>query len=108
MSDPQQRRRTCGTMVVHNRLLSTDPAYAAARVASENNAFGARLRGVAGRVGTTRIPVVVHVVFNNARPGQNIADAQIQSQVDVLNRDFRLRNLDAATAPPVFRALAGD
>ena len=33
------------------------------------------------------IPVVVHVVYNT--PSQYISDAQVQSQIDALNRDFR-------------------
>ena len=37
-----------------------------------------------------RIPVVVHVVWNDL--AQNISDAQIQSQIEALNRDFRKRN----------------
>lgn len=39
------------------------------------------------------IPVVVHVLYSNAT--QNISDAQIQSQIDVLNEDFRRTNSDA-------------
>lgn len=39
------------------------------------------------------IPVVVHVVYNNGT--ENISDAQVQSQIDVLNADFRRTNSDA-------------
>ena len=39
------------------------------------------------------IPVVVHVVYKTSQ--QNISDAQIQSQLDVLNDDFRRNNSDA-------------
>ncbi|PHS10932.1 MAG: hypothetical protein COA88_01195 [Kordia sp.] len=39
------------------------------------------------------IPVVVHVIYNSA--SENISDAQIQSQIDVLNEDFRRTNSDA-------------
>ncbi len=39
------------------------------------------------------IPVVVHVLYRNAT--ENISVAQIQSQLDVLNEDFRRTNLDA-------------
>ncbi len=39
------------------------------------------------------IPVVVHVVYNNN--SQNISDSQIQSQLTVLNDDFRRLNSDA-------------
>jgi len=39
------------------------------------------------------IPVVVHVVYRTAT--ENISDAQIQTQLDVLNEDFRRLNSDA-------------
>ncbi len=39
------------------------------------------------------IPVVVHVVYKTN--AQNISDAQILSQIDVLNEDFRRTNSDA-------------
>ncbi|MDO6621431.1 DUF5011 domain-containing protein [Oceanihabitans sp. 1_MG-2023] len=39
------------------------------------------------------IPVVVHVLYRNST--ENISDAQIQSQLDVLNEDFRRTNADA-------------
>lgn len=39
------------------------------------------------------IPVVVHVIYSNSN--ENISDAQIQSQIDVLNEDFRRLNSDA-------------
>ncbi|MCB0630903.1 MAG: M43 family zinc metalloprotease [Saprospiraceae bacterium] len=35
------------------------------------------------------IPVVVHVVYNRRNTVEDISDAQIQSQIDVLNEDFR-------------------
>lgn len=38
------------------------------------------------------VPVVVHVVYNNDE--QNITDAQIQSQIDVINKDFRGTNVE--------------
>ncbi len=39
------------------------------------------------------IPIVVHVVYRT--PTENISDAQIQTQIDVLNADFRRLNSDA-------------
>lgn len=53
-----------------------------------------------------RIPVVVHVVYKNAT--ENISDAQVQSQIDALNRDFRKKNTDTANTPERFRHLAAD
>lgn len=45
--------------------------------------------------GIITIPVVVHVVYRNST--QNISNAQIQSQITVLNDDFRRTNGDANT-----------
>lgn len=52
------------------------------------------------------IPVVVHVVYNTA--AQNISDAQVQSQIDALNRDFRKLNADTVNIPSQFKSLAAD
>ena len=38
------------------------------------------------------IPVVFHILYSNST--QNISDAQIQSQLDILNADFRRQNND--------------
>jgi hypothetical protein len=52
------------------------------------------------------IPVVVHVVYNTLE--QNVSQAQIQAQIDVLTQDFRLANTDQANIPAPFRPLAAD
>ncbi|MBC8266474.1 MAG: T9SS type A sorting domain-containing protein [Flavobacteriales bacterium] len=52
------------------------------------------------------IPVVVHVVYKNN--SENISDAQIQSQIDVLNEDFRRLNQDANNTPFDFLPFAAD
>ncbi len=43
--------------------------------------------------GVITIPVVVHVVYRTN--SENISDAQVLSQIDVLNEDFRRTNSDA-------------
>jgi len=43
--------------------------------------------------GVVTIPVVVHVLYNNS--SENISDAQVLSQISVLNEDFRRTNSDA-------------
>ena len=52
------------------------------------------------------IPVVIHVLYNNA--AQNISDAQILSQFQSLNKDYRKLNADVAKVPAAFAPLAGD
>jgi hypothetical protein len=104
--DPLPTRRTCGTMQVHERLLRTAAGYREARDASENHALRFTLFPMAGRSGCTRIPVVVHVVFKTA--AQNISDAQIKSQIEVLTTDFRRKNADISTVPAAFAPLTAD
>ena len=99
--------RKCGTMDVHRRLLSSVPEYARARAEIENHARVYEAgQAVTLRTGITRIPVVVHVVWNT--PAQNVSEAQINSQIDVLNRDFRRTNPDVSTTPAPFLGLATD
>src|SRR6266705_2750558 len=56
--------------------------------------------------GVIKIPVVVHGLYNADR--QNISDAQIQSQIDVLNRDYRKQNPDTSQLPGYYSPLAAD
>jgi hypothetical protein len=104
--DEDQPARRCGTTEVHERLLRTEPSYVDARMVSEANAVAAAARGFAQRQGVTIIPVVVHVVSKTQ--AQNISDAQIQSQITVLNQDFRKTNPDVSSVPAAFQPLVAD
>lgn len=57
-----------------------------------------------------RIPVVVHVIHNGEAEGvgRNISDAQIISQLEVLNKDFNRLNADAGSTPAEFLGVAGN
>ncbi len=52
------------------------------------------------------IPIVFHVVYRTA--AENISDAQIMSQLQVLNDDFRRLNSDASNTPSDFSCVAAD
>ena len=56
--------------------------------------------------GVITIPVVVHVVYKEK--AQNISDAQIRSQIKVLNQDYRARNADISKVPEPFKPFIGD
>ncbi len=58
--------------------------------------------------GLITIPVVVHVVYPSSIPAANISNAQIQSQIDILNEDFRRMNADASNTPLDFVGVAAD
>jgi hypothetical protein len=52
------------------------------------------------------IPVVVHVLYKAS--GQNISDAQVLSQLAVLNNDYRMLNADKSLVPAAFKGHAAD
>ncbi len=62
------------------------------------------------RGGRIVIPVVVHVLHNgeDVGVGTNISDAQIQSQIDIMNRDFRRLNADISGVPSDFSGITAD
>lgn len=105
MPENPPRIRTCGASEVHQRLLQ-DPVYQANRIAIEQHISRSLLFNLSTRTGVVEIPVVVHVVYSDAVG--NISDAQVQSQIDALNRDYRKRNADAANIPAVWSQLAAD
>jgi hypothetical protein len=108
-SRPAARRRMCGAMEVHMRLLETDPGMRQRR--AEIHALTSRLiaEGASSRrmrFAPVTIPVVVHVVYSTA--AENIAASQITSQIDALNRDFSASNPDRMTCPSVWTGLIDD
>jgi hypothetical protein len=98
--------RTCVTMTLHNELVQASEMYRTNRRNIE--AFNTALRRAraARRTEVVRIPVVVHVLHHD--PAQNVSDAQIQSQIAVLNKDFRKLNQDLVKVPEPFRPFIGD
>ena len=102
------KQRTCGAMQEHQHLLETDPSFRKNQVALEH-ACQARLRSAAvARVAPYKFTVVVHVVHNPASPAEKISVAQVNSQIAVLNRDFRATNPDKSKTPAVFSGLVAD
>ena len=74
-----------------------------------NNQSGASYR-LADPNGIIIIPVVVHVLHRNEAEGTglNISLAQIQSQIAVLNEDFRRLNANRVNTPAAFTGVASD
>ena len=87
------QERVCHTMGNLDRLLEAHPQYHQHMDQIEeftrNFVNTPQLRNNT----VITIPVVVNVVYKTS--AQNISDAQIQSQIDVLNDDFRRTNSDA-------------
>lgn len=87
-------QRNCGAMEHLEMEMQNDPkrALKLQQIEEQTRNFiqNTNARAVNG---TITIPVVVHVVYNTS--AENISDAQVQSQIDVLNADFRRLNSDA-------------
>jgi hypothetical protein len=101
--------RACGSYQLLQSALAVDPALRDRMNAIEGFTARAISSGAAQKVnarGEIVIPVVVHVVYN--KPAENISDAQIASQIDVLNEDFNLQNRDHRLVPDHFRDLKAD
>jgi len=98
----------CIAVDKHLALLRKSPDYRWRRtqIEREIDAWIDRYAADGLRSGLIRIPVVVHVVSNTA--AQDISDAQIHSQIDVLNLDFRRLNADAVNTPAPFASVAAD
>ena len=104
----QAPKRTCGTQEAEAAIMKADPGYQARKQQNEA-AIAKYLSNPANKnkmMVTKTVPVVFHVVYNT--PNQNISAAAIQSQIDILNRDFRRQNADTANTPSVFRVLGAD
>ena len=105
-------QRTCATMDILRQRMEADPEFALRHqemmdfIYNPNNPQTLFRQTNAPNIVVT-IPVVFHVLYKNAT--QNISDAQINSQLDALNRDFRKLNADFNTVvPAAFRPLGAD
>lgn len=101
----------CGQMIDFDRRLETDPVFRAGleRLEAQTNDYLNRLRETNFsdfRSTVVTIPVVVHVVYENAT--ENISNAKVQSQIDALNNFFRRLNTDVSSVPAPFNSLCAD
>lgn len=76
----------------------------------QNNSNQRNIQGRFAQDSVYTIPVIVHVVHNGDAVGsnENISAAQVYSQIDILNRDFRRLNPDTGNAPAAFQAVGAD
>ncbi len=91
--------RMCASQDVLERQLRESPELAIKmnRIESFTENAIAQNRLVNGKI---EIPVVVNVLYRTA--AENISTAQIQSQIDVLNKDFNALNSDYNSVPALF------
>ncbi len=100
--------RTCATTELLERNLSNSPELRNQRAQLEEFTKQYLADNPDARSGNPviTIPVVVHVVYRTNQ--MNVSDAQIQSQLDVLNADYRRTNSDASQTPSSFLGVAAD
>ena len=97
----------CGTEAHTKNLIKNNPEYAIAR-AKVNAQTEKWIKEHPNHSEKTiiTIPVVVHVVWKTNT--QNISVAQIESQIDVLNEDYRRTNIDKINTPNIWQGIAAD
>jgi hypothetical protein len=102
------KRRQCATMVVHERLSEQFASYRKNQDRIEQAIRRSIATGLAEKTARKliTIPTVVHIVYK--KPEENISDAQVQSQIRVLNKDYRAKNTDKSKAPAVWSGLVAD
>ena len=101
--------RTCASVEVLAAQLAADPGLAQRMAAINNQAVQFAKTNQAANATTAitvTIPVVVHVLYSTT--AENISDAQIQSQIDVLNEDYHKLNADYTNTPSVFAGQVAD
>lgn len=98
-------KRGCASQDVLAEQMKADPTLALRMNQIEAFTQKAMLtnRLVNGKV---VIPVVVNVLYRTA--AENISDAQIQSQIDVLNKDYTATNSDFGSTPAEFAGVAAN
>ena len=99
-------QRSCGTMEVLAQQMLADPSLREKMDQMERQTRGVLVEPSLSSETVITIPTVVHVLYNNS--GENISDAQIQSQLDILNEDFRRLNADSVNTPSDFLGVAAD
>jgi len=99
--------RGCASQEVLEAQLAADPTLAIRmnqiEAFTQNTISKSNFKLVNGKI---VIPVVVNVLYKTA--AENISDAQIQSQIDVLNKDFTATNSDFNTIPALFSGVAAN
>src|SRR5688572_1944172 len=104
-----QHLNRCGANEAVRQQMAIDPAYAKKvneLLRNKGNYSRSTNKGKPPAPASVTIPVVVHVLYNSA--DQNISDAQVQSQIDVLNEDFGATNDDYNNYDAGYGSVKGD
>lgn len=121
-----QNTNVCGTDHHYEEQKALNPELKAAEAQAkatwnaykQSNEYKAALAKTHKKSGAPKyiIPVVVHVFYGVSGSADNISDAQVQSEIDFLNKSFRNLNADSVNrragdldgVPYDFKQTAGD
>lgn len=104
-----QHTDKCASNLIFQKLYNADPARYDAIEARAQEFIKHQNTGktkAEGKILT--IPVVFHVVYNPLQEGANLSEEVLQSQIDVLNEDYRRLNADAGNTRDIFKSSASD
>ena len=96
----QPLHRTCGTVAVNQTLMERYPQFRSNLLELEQQAQNLKFFERVEKEEFV-IRVVVHVVYRSDK--ENVSDSQIESQIEVLNRDFGATNIDKEKVPEVWK-----
>ena len=100
------KKRSCGVMAEFHRLAEKDPNYRSRLAKIEETTQRSIARMSVAKLTAVTVPVVVHVVYKTA--AHNISDAQIKSQIDILNADYSAANADLTKVPAPWKSIVGN
>jgi Pregnancy-associated plasma protein-A len=104
----ESKEHRCESDAHNDYLMAKSPVFRQNRDKIES--FTTRFTENYGKQLKTRavvtIPVVFHIIYNTA--AENVTDAQVAAQIDVLNQDYRKMNADINQVPTVFQGLEAD
>lgn len=98
--------RMCAAQDVLDAQLAADPKLRNRLENIEEHTRTFMQSGRINEIGQLVIPVIVNVIYRTSQ--ENISNAQIQSQIDVLNEDFNAGNDDVTSTPSFFSNLVAD
>ncbi|MFM9945031.1 MAG: M43 family zinc metalloprotease [Bacteroidia bacterium] len=100
-------QQQCGTYEYESYLNDKFPGYSKALDQTRQQSLeGLEKLNKADADSVYRIPVVFHVVWNNAK--QNLHDSLIFSQLKALNESYRHTHKDTGKVRAIFKPVAGD
>lgn len=101
----EQNHTICSFTEYHNSR-NKDPETKVRRANIEKAIAKLKENGSRRREDVLMIPVVFHVLYTNA--SNNPTDAQLQSQIDILNEGFRKTNANVNSIVSEFKSIATD